>query len=84
MSNRRLVLRRNLLQNAALLQVSRRQTSLSTMMLSALKGRGLNELQRELAALDPNPSANGSAPDSASDNDSAQSLEEDEIAGGSK
>lgn len=30
-------------------------------MLSALKGNGLVELQRELAALDRNPSAGGDA-----------------------
>ncbi|CAM9674857.1 unnamed protein product [Ascophyllum nodosum] len=36
-------------------EVSRRQTNLPTMMLSALKGRGLVELQRELASLDPAP-----------------------------
>lgn len=36
-------------------QVSRRQTNLPTMMLSALRGPGLSELQRELSSLDPNP-----------------------------
>lgn len=35
--------------------VSRRQTNLPTMMLSALRGQGLVELQRELSALDPQP-----------------------------
>lgn len=44
------------------LQVSRRQTNLSTMMLSALNGAGLTELQRELASLDPSPVDGGSTP----------------------
>lgn len=38
-------------------EVSRRQTNLPTMTLSALKGRGLVELQKELASLDPKPAA---------------------------
>ncbi|CAM9167220.1 unnamed protein product [Pylaiella littoralis] len=38
-------------------EVSRRQTNLSTMTISALKGAGVVELQRELAALDPKPTA---------------------------
>lgn len=46
-----------LLALALVMQVSRRQTHLATMMLSALRGQGLAELQRELSSLDPNPSA---------------------------
>lgn len=56
------------------------------MMLSALKGRGLNELQRELASLDRNPSINGGTPGvaSSSGSDSDQSSEEAQSAAGSK
>ena len=36
-------------------QVSRRQSNLTVMMLSALRGQGIIELQRELSAMDPNP-----------------------------
>lgn len=46
---------------ALVMQVSRRQTHLATMMLSALRGQGLAELQRELSSLDPNPSASSPA-----------------------
>ncbi|CAM9639813.1 unnamed protein product [Ectocarpus sp. 4 AP-2014] len=42
-------------------EVSRRQTNLSIMTLSALKGAGMVELQKELASLDPKPVAAAAA-----------------------
>lgn len=50
-----------LLALALVMQVSRRQTHLATMMLSALRGQGLAELQRELSSLDPDPSVSSPA-----------------------
>eukprot|EP00752_Nemacystus_decipiens_P003097 g2868.t1 len=44
-------------------EVSRRQTNLSTMTVSALKGAGVVELQKELASLDPKPNAPVTASD---------------------
>ncbi|CAM9227076.1 unnamed protein product, partial [Scytosiphon promiscuus] len=52
-------------------EVSRRQTSLSVMTLSALKGAGVVELQKELAALDPKPTA--AVADSSHDEDGSSS-----------
>ncbi|CAM9692192.1 unnamed protein product [Choristocarpus tenellus] len=44
-------------QHGSSVQVSPRQSSLPALMVTALKGNGLEELQRELSALDPNPAA---------------------------
>lgn len=52
-------------QSLPFVQVSRRQSNLTMMMVSALRGQGIVELQRELSAMDPNPTDDDAASSSA-------------------